>query len=660
MSTDTNPDSKSAIDLPNPLLYYPSYTYSLSLHLLSQSDWNNIVETGEYTATNVLIASGGRYNYTNFIRNQFFNEDFYIDDLTIDSVIASTEGNTGSNSLNYQFTVIEPYGVTLLDRIIAANLALEPAQPNYLDSAYLLQIDFFGSDDTANLVHPIPNQTKYLPLKLIAMDISVDSKGSEYKFTGTPYTHDAFSQSKQQTPMNFEITADTVQQFFSMSGSTSSSNSNDQRNEAPVKTGYGSKYKVRSYASSVNEWQNSLVNSKDIEIADVIDFVFDNEIASAKLVETGKLPPRSAPYSDISTRQAIAKGDFTGLAADINFNIKKYPVNTGDSIESVLYNVIRNSSYILSQIVNPADYNGDLNKYIAAKQNLENEPFWWFKIVPVVTIIGYDKLRNRYARNITYYVQKYAIRNMKVDFAPGGTATSPIKVYNYLYTGANKDIIELDIKFNAAFYTAVTTEAGKLMTAQGAANSIENIEKVDSASQQVTPNSIQPIQKNPTVGDQRYNAVGGALTGKAVLAGDAVKSIMNNAQGDMLNINLKILGDPMYIKQDDTFYKPVQNDPVTSALTQNNSIKTDNGQVYVQVMFKVPSDYDETTGLMRFDPRFSQSLFSGMYTVVTIKSEFSKGKFTQALDLVRLPNQTSDDYVNQTSTDNSAEQRSGV
>jgi hypothetical protein len=67
----------------------------------------------------------------------------------------------------------------------------------------------------------------------------------------------------------------------------------------------------------------------------------------------------------------------------------------------------------------------------------------------------------------------------------------------------------------------------------------------------------------------------------------------------------------------------------------------DQGELYIQITVKSPSDIDESTGMMKFDSKHSTSLFSGMYRVLTVESTFSNGKFEQTLDAVRLPRQTS-------------------
>jgi hypothetical protein len=117
----------------------------------------------------------------------------------------------------------------------------------------------------------------------------------------------------------------------------------------------------------------------------------------------------------------------------------------------------------------------------------------------------------------------------------------------------------------------------------------------------------------------------------------------------MLQAKIKIIGDPQYIKQDDVFYPPemtvlsdqVDGTGIEPRLIANGSLRMDQGELYIQITVKSPSDIDESTGLMKFDSKYSTSLFSGMYRVLTVESTFSGGKFEQTLDVVRLPRQTS-------------------
>ena len=61
--------------------------------------------------------------------------------------------------------------------------------------------------------------------------------------------------------------------------------------------------------------------------------------------------------------------------------------------------------------------------------------------------------------------------------------------------------------------------------------------------------------------------------------------------------------------------------------------------VYFNFYFATPdTDYDDTSGLFNSGGKYSQ--FSGIYQVISVKSNFSNGKFTQKLNNVRVRNQT--------------------
>lgn len=144
--------------------------------------------------------------------------------------------------------------------------------------------------------------------------------------------------------------------------------------------------------------------------------------------------------------------------------------------------------------------------------------------------------------------------------------------------------------------------------------------------------------------DQRQLAAGGSKTAQEFSAADLSSTIATQSGADMLQVDLKIIGDPDFIKQDDLFYQPsygsngeVENTSVT--VTPNGSIKTDNGEIFVQLMFRTPVDINDTDGLMKFDSKYRASGFSGLYRVMTVESVFEAGKFIQNLHLIRYPNQ---------------------
>jgi hypothetical protein len=135
----------------------------------------------------------------------------------------------------------------------------------------------------------------------------------------------------------------------------------------------------------------------------------------------------------------------------------------------------------------------------------------------------------------------------------------------------------------------------------------------------------------------------------AQVAADVLKSIYTTQNQEMLSLQLTIVGDPTLIKQDDWLYIPdpeadsdfVDWDVSSAAFAQKyGHIPMDRGEVVVRVIVNSPVDTDldagDNEGLAFPQPKYSQSLFSGQYKILTIANKFASGKFEQVLNLVRI------------------------
>ena len=117
----------------------------------------------------------------------------------------------------------------------------------------------------------------------------------------------------------------------------------------------------------------------------------------------------------------------------------------------------------------------------------------------------------------------------------------------------------------------------------------------------------------------------------------------------MLNIRVRIVGDPAFIKQDDALYQPTSKDyaqVVTkegeAPINSTGQIIFDNEEVYVQLIVKGAIDIDDTIGITNKAVKLSNGQsttgsFSGLYKVQIVTSDFSRGKFEQTLELIRVP-----------------------
>ena len=642
--TKKRPAEPDYVDTTKPLMndlhQYSSYTYGLSLHLLTADEFNEIVTTQQYTPKRVLISSAGRYNNVagpgQFIRSKYFDDDFYFDNLTMTTVIGVNETYRNTNAIELAFTLIEPYGMTLVNRLIDQANDPDLQCSNYLDMPYLVQIDFFASNDAGELVGVIPGMTKRIPVKITQMDIKAGVKGAEYQIKAVPVNHSAYNLSTISTPANFEIVAGTVGQFF-------------QSNQSS-----------KSLSTALNAWNSDLAQNNKIGAADTYGFNIDSVIANSPFTSSATVNPMSTSMADVTGTSSIRRSNTGNATSDFDAAAKSFSINAGTSIEKVIDQVMRNSDYIQNQVTIPDGM--DPQTYLEQKAKNANQALNWYKIVPTVTLGAFDPIRKVYARNVVYNVVPYQIKNVKSDVAPQGVAETPVKAYNFIYSGINDDVIDFDINFNTLYYTAQTAYRDAVTdiynTASGSSENYltKNSDTYQGSTQD--PNSLMPNPVKPTVYNAKSRAAGGAVTAKAVAVADLEDSLMTMSSADMLSLKLKILGDPQFIKQDDCFYTPsslqIGDDP---RLTPNGSLRTDYSEIYAQLTFRTPVDIDESTGLMRFESKYRTSVFSGLYRVLTVESEFRNGMFTQTLDLIRLSRQVKFDYVGQNSTTTVSDQR---
>ena len=223
--TQTTSDQPKFKPITNPLHDYATYTYNLSLHILPKDAFNKLQDTGEYKAdgNRVLVAGAGRVDATTFSRNKHWEADFYFDAFKMTSVIGHNSKNKGTNSLEMSFTIIEPYGISFLDRLI--NTCEDEQIKNYMSVPYIIQLDFFGYSDKAiqgnepyNPVR-VPEGTRIFPIRLLSMSIAFDQKGTTYNFTAVPYNHSALSELNITLPTTTTIRAGGTRlltDFFSM------------------------------------------------------------------------------------------------------------------------------------------------------------------------------------------------------------------------------------------------------------------------------------------------------------------------------------------------------------------------------------------------------------------------------------------------------------
>lgn len=682
------PITKSLEVKPNPLHEYATYTYGWTLYMLTVDEFEklqtlNTSNAYDWNPSTVIISSAGKYNSTstNPGRHPEFTDDFYFDDFKVNTVIGANSRTRGTNAINFSFTIVEPYGLTLLDRLIAAATSAQVGSKNYLDQPYLLELNFYGTTDLGSATVPISKLKKRFPIKFQTFKIRAEAKGSTYSITAAPYNHTAFNEIAVSTPVTLSVAATNLGNFFE---STSANNiyaekkarekdlqtANDQvaalNNEsaavraaarqslARARDEYSKPYNVKSYAAALNLWCLSLVGSEADE-ADEIDFVFSGFPIN---IQASTIVPPTSPNSTLTSPIAYnasaqsANPTVTGRTPVDSANVHETTINAGTSIIEVINIAMRNSEYIRKQVVD------------STSQFRDNVPVDFYKIIPQITKLKYDNKRKRYATKTVYHIVYYRYFNTKHPNLPYCSPSAAVKKYDYFYTGKNLDILEFTLDFDTTYYNAITALPGNYDAGN---NKVKDPQGNDSTKSRASVGSETSIAqyRSEAIAHNSQDSSSNILDGKAALVASAVSSIYSNIRGDMINVKLKIVGDPDFIKQDDFYINPGMLDYSDKLVNSDGSVAMDFSDIFFDLTMNSPVDMDEATGLLRKGSAYSQSKFSGTYKVTEVSNEFSRGQFVQNITASRMfdvtpganpaVRQLADQAKNQTSKDKMTE-----
>jgi hypothetical protein len=627
--------------IPNPMHQYASWTYATSLWWLDIDDYNNLINVGDAgPGTNlslpnsyVIAEDSGLYPNQRLPTQNGLN--YNIQSIEFDTVVGHNSASKSSNMIAGKMLVVEPYGVTLLDTLIKASVS---KQDNYTDRPYMIQIDFVGYDDNGN---PVPSsQTniyrKRFPITITGFSIEVTAKGAEYNIDFAAAGHQAHQNDEHsKVPKNITVTAATVDDFFNANVST-------------------------SFTSQLNSFWLQEAQDQKSQFADSISFDIDSKIAQSKIVYDKQL----------SLAQANPNG------GGIDLSKSSFAIPSGTSIQEIINKVLIQSQFLQDQIPDPtADQTAE--QTTAQNQAVLNT----FKTVvqttygglnsggaPVTGSAAKDQIRSRYAKTFKYGIHQYHNYSVPHPAAPQATDSrqQTVKAYNYIYTGKNIDILDFKIVFDTTFYTAVNTYTAENAAAQPTASSATDTTKADAKTPTITMNllgalgvipglsqvlNLTPIRIRNIVNDQRDNMGMNIITNpKAQVAANLMRSVYTESvSAAMASLDLKIVGDPTLLKQDDWLYTP---SPTTSTnwlatiaqslfAQQYGHIKMDDGALIASVTVNTPVDIDidqQNQGLVSPAIGSVPSIFSGQYEIKTIKNTFSDGIFVQTLSMIRLPN----------------------
>lgn len=651
---------------PNALAKYSSYTYNISIYIMSPDDYRKIIRNKKVSipGSNLLIQSGGM-PYTSGEptptnagaptsvaqvdpnaaktaqagRNQFFPLDYYIDNVRMTGLQPGKGTNSSHNITQLSFKIIEPNGISLLDNLYQACEQYVGKKQNYASQSFMMIIRFFGYDEKGNLVKAFNGNTltdsravieKYIPFQFTGIKFKVANNLTEYNCEAIcPQNNVTSGQMRGVIPYNVEMQASSLAELFggpaTYSGSqppvdgrenTSTTSPQPSTPVAPPKGDATPKPTITSgLVAALNQYQREQQGNGIIEVPDVYEVVFLDPIISGATTN----PPDDYNLRVTgSVAPGTANQQVNPATNSVQTNTQTKPATAGTSMIQFIDQAVRNSSYIYKQQTKIPKTNPQTGKLEDVPNGTPAQVMGWFRIGLQAEPLKYDFKRKDYAYKITYSVAPYLVNDMQSNYFPQTKFRGTHKKYSYWFTGENIEVLSFEQDFNYLYYIVMNSN-----TPPKGVNDLDHREEAKRA-----------FQTRSNESDQGQE---GKTNEPAANAADLLYS-----PSDLARARISIIGDPAWIAQGETWAGISGQNLTYGPFFPDGTINTEIEEPLFEIAWNKPVDYDLASGLMNPNQRKAnanavETLGPGptqsyVYRAVSVTSSFNQGKFTQDLE----------------------------
>lgn len=626
----------------NPLYNLEPYTYEFTLSALP-ADLYNSADFKTASTKNVIAKSSGLgKNKSDYVEGAEYptlapgsqlNKHF--GSVTLKSIIGLNSKTSVSNTHALDFQIFEPFGSNLLDDLHDAAVSI--GYTNYLRCPYLLTLKFKGYDDegrpVSNLIGTYGHVTRYFPLKIINCDFNVTGGGTTYNFQAVPYNANTMIDNVKYTQSPMNLKGATVDDFMQ--------DLEDQLNAQNSIKEHNAKYpgSQKKYILLIDDMINPS-ESKNLSKSTINhDYMTAQSTSYApELTEEGKKYFNGLNEVGTAGITAETVENEYGIS---DFTRRVYTFATGTSILSIIEAIVDSSDYVTRQVESGYVFTTGINsdgqvpwynvdyKHLTYSRQYGDAETWVFKL-------------------FAHYVDSNTVLSVS---KPGWVNTKPVaRKYDYIYTGKNRDILNFDIQYNFAFFQAMAANrdtttgstSDKAVKSGDKSKLVETKPLIDAADGGLVP--VESQATDTTMQDDTQGTEDANVTGRKKISN--AKKAITNPEADLINLEIEILGDPYYLQQADFSPFNLVESTVNAQTYEDGSMNNLAGEVYINVNFKTPVDYDDESGLfegLNLGPgKYNTAFFGGIYRVIQVESTFDGGQFIQRVTGVRLKNQQLD------------------
>jgi len=632
--------------LKNPLSYLSTYTYQLSLYMISPSAYEAFIASGRRTieifnkadAGNnkvgaFLVAQGGGTGADQF-RAPGFKYDYFIDRLNIETIMPASTAGQNSVKIDYKFSIVEPYGFSFVSQLSRAQREMQSEEKNKFPSGtqlqdttrnfFILGIRFYGWDADGNQMMGNEIMPDGQPL-----DPNASGTGALFEsYTELVFTSFKFKVDGRSTMYNIEAQPTAISGVVNVRRGMVTSDRDIQGTTVnDMLTG------EHGLLTQLNKEQEELAkipgNGRAIKYS--IKWLDNGEIANS-LIVTDNITDKTK-QATTAAKNSTESTDAAALASTPNKNKRRMSIGKIPIVQAI-EQVIGNSTYIQDSLTKNYTDAKEMNQKTNtpySKQGKGKE-LKWFNISPEISRIEWDNDKKDWVYDIKYIIKPYLIPNVPAPYVNNTTNYyGPHKRYDYWYTGKNTEILGYEQVINNNYFLSIPDPDG---------TSGKYKDKVG-----IT------VATNAEPGGDKSNS-GGTLATAAV---NAFKTSLYDPSS-FVEAKFQILGDPDYLMN--STVSSVIND---TAREITGKIDGTSRQVFFEVDFKEAIDYNVTdtaindlventdrgiTGqpgtmalndsieFWKYNTEDAENVQGVSYQLLTVKSVFSGGAFTQNITSV--------------------------
>lgn len=638
----------------NVLHDYATYNYVLTLAMISEEEW----QSGSYKnkLDFIILQSGGKeVSATQFKASVGQSADttynpswnFYVEKFSFNQ---SGIGTTGEYKGEMMLRVYEPYSLDQFIRACVTGARVKNNNnPTRMDmyNKFLMKIDFIGTKQD-EFVPSRATTPKFLVMSMMDIQIQLTEKGTYYdcKFASSAYVGRSSNHNVVSAAITIQGT--TVATAIKDLARKVNQFELDKTKDGEGKT-YQEKVKQEIYIELYGPTGSKPLVVYGPELVGTTATTGDGNTVSPSLgnpMYDSDLDAEDRSAADRYARANAKNVDVNDTSAKtskktavtITFNPEKNWVS--NMIELVL---MRGLWWY--EMVKGSTPGSEVDMF-----ELTTE---FEKIPGRVVAVSLDPVIKVYHRVYIRKASPWRVSQSSLTQSGGPARNRVLRIYDYYYTGKNRDVVSFDLKFSNQFANTMAPQANPATdptkSSQGAPQQLNVVPEpafnwsnlFNTGTQTGFEDLAFAAWKNfKELFTEKTNSPAGSVGSKDAVANQGKYVFINyNNDSALLNANISILGDPIYITSSGGNYRNNTRSLNTSwganiVLNQEGGVDFSSHDVYVVVRAKGVDDIDPNTGLLT---GVYSSSYDAYYRVMSVATSFEQGKFMQTLTLSRPP-----------------------